>query len=235
MNVEHANLRTSPLRILYEDACCIVVDKPSGIATIRTELTKASETTVTDLLSGLLPAHRLDRGTSGCLLLARGVEALADLQRQFRMRTVSKSYLAIVEGHPEERQAVIDAPIGRKLTERTRMSLFTTGKQRKAETTYHTVAKGDRASLLVCRPRTGRTHQIRVHLAAIGHPILGDDRYGSPRSEDRSRTAGIGRLCLHAHALMFTSPATGEKVEIRAPVPEEFCIILHTLGIAWKE
>jgi len=196
------------VRILYEDRSCLVIFKPAG-------------TVVTDLEApNRLLAHRLDKDTTGCLLLARDAQALAFLQRQFRERTISKTYLALVAGIPDPPKALIDAPIGRNLVNRTRMSVLATRVSRTSQTAYRTMAAAADCALLACDLLTGRTHQVRVHLSAIGHPVLGDPTYGTAESGRVSDKYGIGGICLHAWELAFVSPQSRENVAVRAdPLP----------------
>jgi len=224
----------SPFPILYEDTSCFVISKPAGIAVHPAD--SHNEPTVVDILketTGRDPhlAHRLDKGTSGCLLVALSPQSCEALQKQFKDRTISKQYLAIVTGVPEPREATIDAPVGRSLLDRTKMSLFRTGKSREASTTYRVLSESQKASLLQCDIHTGRTHQIRVHLSAIGHPILGDEKYASEESRKISKELGIEQPCLHAEILEFTSPATSEKVQVKARVPETFWATMKKFGL----
>jgi 23S rRNA pseudouridine1911/1915/1917 synthase len=214
---------------LYEDAHCFVLDKPSGIATVTEG--KGDGTVVYSLgIEENLLVHRLDRGTSGCLLIAKDNEARQFLQQQFKDRTVEKTYLAVVAGILDPPEAVISAPIGRSPTDGTAMSVYRSPKVRTARTSYRTIARGEAASLLACRPETGRTHQVRVHLKSIGHPILGDQAYGNKASKKVSEAHGISRLCLHAWKLRFQSPHQRD-VEVEAPLPAELQKYLKNLNI----
>jgi 23S rRNA pseudouridine955/2504/2580 synthase len=225
-----------PFPILYEDPSCLVIDKPAGIVVQRTSTVNAGEPTLLELLTAsrrqLFLAHRLDRGTTGCLLLAKSPEALETLQQQFRERRVEKHYLAIVAGVPKHQRATIDAPLGRSLLSRTKMSLFRTSRSRSASTSYTTLSMDVECALLRCNPTSGRTHQIRVHLAGIGHPILGDEKYGSEQSRRLSEQLQLQHPCLHAWKLAFISAATKERVQITAPIPETFRRIAEKLGLS---
>ncbi|MDD5623627.1 MAG: RluA family pseudouridine synthase [Candidatus Peribacteraceae bacterium] len=222
------------LKILYEDASCFVIEKPAGLSVHPAgSMAPGTET----LLNGIaclfkkkrLPfdaahvlVHRLDRETTGCLLIAKSPAAHRELQKQFKDRTIGKTYLAIVAGVPAHREATIDAPIGRNLTDRTRMSVLRTGVSRAARTTYHLLAQTQGAALLACDLHTGRTHQIRVHLSAIGHPLLGDPTYHSSESARVAERAGIAGLCLHAWKLTFQSPADERNHAITLSPPPAF-------------
>jgi 23S rRNA pseudouridine1911/1915/1917 synthase len=168
--------------------------------------------------------HRLDRGTSGLLVVARSPRAYASLTDQLARRRVERRYLALVRGHMPAPAGVIDAPVGRSARDRTRMAVAAGG--RSARTRYEVVAAFDEPeplSLVACRLETGRTHQIRVHLAAVGHPVVGDDRYGG------RRLLGLDRPFLHAAELAFTHPATGEQVRFSSPLPPDLQAVLDRL------
>jgi 23S rRNA pseudouridine1911/1915/1917 synthase len=194
--------RDIPLEVLYEDASCMVVNKPAGISVHPAPGVPKDAPTIlhgAKLLFGRrrIPfhacsvlVHRLDRETTGCLLLAKTPAAHVVLQRQFKDRAVGKQYLAVVAGVPSPAAAVIDAPIGRHSGDRTKMAVFhSVSNRREAKTTYRTlaVAKEKDASLLQCDLHTGRTHQVRVHLQTIGHPLLGDDDYETASSRAAGR------------------------------------------------
>lgn len=231
------------LSILHEDAACIVIDKPAGIAVHPGAGMKPGTTT---LLSGItylfqercLPfhpdavlAHRLDKETTGCLLLAKNPAAHRALQRQFSERQVRKIYLALVAGIPKHPRAIIDAPIGRHPLRPTRMTVMGGRKSREARSTYELLARGECCSLLRCDLATGRTHQVRVHLAAIGHPILGDRAYRNAASDRLREQHGIPSPCLHAWKLSFVSPADQREHEVTAPVPAGFREAMRKAGI----
>lgn len=212
--------------ILYEDVDCLVVNKPAGFAVHPSE-TSHGQPTIIEILRAkhgedLDLVHRLDKETTGCLLIAKSAGAYAKLQKQFSDRSVQKTYLAIVAGIPKEKKARIEAEIGRSLVNRVKMSLFKTGYSRPAVTNYEVLTQSADAALLRCDIETGRTHQIRVHLSSIGHPILGDTKYNSVDSRIVTNAHGITSLCLHARELRFTAIGKKKEVTVQAPVPEAF-------------
>lgn len=222
-----------PLKILYEDADVIVVDKPAGMVVhagaghSRGTLVNAllhhfgSLSSVNgDLRPGIV--HRLDRETSGVLVIARTDQAHQSLAAQFHDRRVEKTYLALVHGKFKQPQGRIVTPITRDPVRRTRMTAKL-GTGRPALTEYRVLEELDCLSYLEIRIGTGRTHQIRVHLASIHHPIVGDRLYGAPASE-------LGRFFLHAHRLRFQSPSTGEWITIESPLPPELWRTLQRAG-----
>src|SRR5207302_677956 len=161
--------------------------------------------------------HRLDRGTSGLLIVARTPAAHASLVAQLRARSVERAYVALAWGSFEAPAGLIDAPVGRADVDRTRMAVSARG--REARTRYRvrrSFTHPTELALVECRLETGRTHQIRVHLAAIGHPVVGDGTYGGDRNPLRP-----GRPFLHAHALTVTHPSTGERLEFSDPLPPD--------------
>lgn len=231
------------LPILYEDDECMVINKPAKLTVHPGNGTREDEETLLDALRPVfekkgLPfsdaevlVHRLDKDTTGCLLIAKNGKAHMALQKQFADRTVDKRYLTLVAGKPMPPSAVIDAPIGRNMNERTRMSVHQALSARAARTTYRTIASEDGATLLECELHTGRTHQIRVHLKTVGHPVVGDISYGTGASEVLAEKLGIHFLCLHAWKLSFTSPTTKKKVSVVCPLPETFGGLLKRMEI----
>jgi 23S rRNA pseudouridine1911/1915/1917 synthase len=164
--------------------------------------------------------HRLDKGTSGLLAVARTAEAYRALVEQLATRTMERRYLALVEGEVAEDRGEVEAPIGRSTRTPTKMAVTAGGKP--ARTAYTVVERRDRdgasapTTLLELSLQSGRTHQIRVHMAAIGHPVVGDARYGVP-----DRRLGAGRFFLHAAELAFTHPRTAARMEFRSPLPDD--------------
>lgn len=207
------------LPILYEDDDVLVVNKPSGLLT-HAKGGLSDEPTVAEIIRlktsfamdtdrpGIV--HRLDRDTSGLLIIAKNPESAAHLQRQFAERTAKKTYIAITDGKPKLNAAKIDLPIGRNPSAPSAFRIDPNGKP--AQTTYHVLAKNDTQSLVELKPTTGRTHQLRVHLAHLNAPILGDRVYG--KSSDC-------RMMLHAQKLEITLPS-GERKVFEATVPDEF-------------
>ena len=208
-------------RIIYEDANVLVVNKPAGLLSTA-KGTFTTEPTLEDY--GLL-VHRLDRGTSGVVILAKNTAVQTDLRRQFQERNTHKTYFAIVEGRPKLDTAKIDLPITRNLKRPTTFMVDAGGKPSQ---TYYEVEEilekdGKTYSLVELKPVTGRTHQLRVHLKYLGHPILGDPVYGNDPS---TKT----RLFLHAASLEITIPGEngGERRIFTAPLPDEFNVFLDS-------
>jgi 23S rRNA pseudouridine1911/1915/1917 synthase len=227
-----------PIRIVYSDERVLVVSKPPGLVT-HPSGGHGSGTLVNALLGlGITLAgrdtarpgivHRLDKDTSGLLLVARDDEAHAALVDAMKRRAIERSYLALVRGRPGSASGTIEAPIGRHPVARRRMAVSAGG--RPAVTHYELLGSGQGASLLEVRLETGRTHQIRVHLAHLGHPVLGDSTYGG-RSELAARL-GIERVFLHAARLTFTHPETGEVIRVEDPLPGDLHPALEAAGLA---
>jgi 23S rRNA pseudouridine1911/1915/1917 synthase len=233
------------LTVLYEDDVCFALDKPAGIAVHPGAGMAPSEKTLLDGIAYLfkersLPfsedavlVHRLDKETTGCILIAKTREAHTALQEQFANRTVEKMYLALVAGIPQHPQAMIDAPIGRSVSKKTSMAVLGASAAREAQTTYKTLATSAarNLALLACTLHTGRTHQVRVHLSSIGHPVLGDSTYTNELSERLTQELDIRSLCLHAWKLTFRSPADQKEHAVAAPVASSFTEILRKIGI----
>ena len=226
-----------PLVIVYQDTQLLVVDKPAGLVVhpgagvADGTLVNALLHHVTDLsgVGGVLRpgiVHRLDRGTSGLLVVAKDDRTHRALTRQFSKRDVLKEYLAIVHGVPAERSATLSAPIGRHPVKRTKMAVRKQG-GREAITHYDVVEVLDRAALLRVRLHTGRTHQVRVHLAWRGHPLVGDTTYGGAREP-----AASSRPALHAARLGFDHPQTGERLQFESPLPQDLVDLLERLRLA---
>jgi 23S rRNA pseudouridine1911/1915/1917 synthase len=228
-----------PFRVVYDDRAVIVVDKPPGVV-VHPDAAHRSGTLVSGLLAcypeiARLPelgcgesdrpgiVHRLDKDTSGLLVVARTPDAYRSLTAQLAARTVRRTYLALACGALEADAGLVDAPIGRSLRDPTRMAVAVGG--RAARTHYRVLARYAaplEATYLELHLETGRTHQIRVHLAAIGHPVVGDARYRG----DRSRS-GCVRPFLHAAGLAFVDPATDEEVGFTSPLPDDLGVVLE--------
>jgi 23S rRNA pseudouridine1911/1915/1917 synthase len=232
-----------PLRVVHEDSRLLVLDKPSGIA-VHPGAGRSGGTLVNALLhhvkdlsgvGGVLRpgiVHRLDRGTSGLIVVAKDDDAHRLLAQQFAARSVEKEYLALVLGVPARREGEIDVPIGRHPVERRRMAVRTGG--RPARSSYVVEEAFDGAALLRVRIHTGRTHQVRVHLASIGHPVAGDATYGGSR-----RAAGalalLERPALHAARLAFDHPSDGQRIRLESPLPADIAQVLERLRAARRK
>jgi 23S rRNA pseudouridine1911/1915/1917 synthase len=229
----HATPEDLPLDVLYEDADVIAINKPAGMV-VHTGAGRHSGTLVNavlhrfgtlstvggDLRPGIV--HRLDRFTSGVILVARSDSAHRNLADQFAARQVEKIYVALVHGHVKDDQGRINTPIARDPVRRVRMTArLANGRQ--AITSYKVLRRFDGFALVEVKIGTGRTHQIRVHLASIGYPVVGDKLYGAPASE-------LGRYFLHARQITFVSPGTGERITVSAPLPVDLENHLAALG-----
>ena len=222
-----------PLAILHEDADILVINKPAGLVvhpgsgnwqgTLLNALLHHAPQLAAIPRAGIV--HRLDKDTSGLLVVAKTLEAQTDLVRQLQARTVKRHYLALAHG-VVARDGVVDAPIGRHPLQRTKMAVV--GGGRAARTHYHVLERFAHATLLECALETGRTHQIRVHMAELGHPLIGDPVYG-PRRRAQALLAGFPRQALHAWRLALVHPATRSEMGWEAPLPEDFAQLLDTL------
>jgi 23S rRNA pseudouridine1911/1915/1917 synthase len=224
-----------PLDIIYEDEALAVVNKPAGLVVhpahghlggtllngLLARYPELREWPQEEGLPGLV--HRLDRDTSGLLLVARTPAVRRALRGEFKARRVRKVYLALVIGQPEHERARIEAPIGRDPKARKRMAVLREG-GKPAVTEYRVLERLGRYALLEVHPETGRTHQIRVHLAAIGYPVLGDRVYGP-----QHQPLALDRFFLHAEQLDFRHPVTEQEVTFTAPLPPELEAILEEL------
>jgi len=222
------------LHVVFEDDYLIVIDKPAGLV-VHPGNGNASGTMMNALLHhapqlAAIPragiVHRLDKDTSGLLVVARTLTAQTDLVRQMQARSVKRHYLALALG-TVERDGTVDAPLGRHAVQRTKMAIVRAG-GKEARTHYAVLERFERATLLECRLETGRTHQIRVHLASIKHPLAGDPVYGKTRSGD-ARLDAFARQALHAWRLALVHPATGAEMAWEAPLPADFARLLEDL------
>jgi 23S rRNA pseudouridine1911/1915/1917 synthase len=231
-SVSNAKPQPLPLDIIYEDRDLLVVNKAAGMV-VHPAPGHTDDTLVNALLAhypdlqgveGLRPGivHRLDRDTSGLIIIAKNARTQAALIEEMKQHQIVKRYLALVEGNVSLDQGSIDAPIGRDPQHRQQMTITATG-SREARTHFRVLQRFNRHTLLLLQLETGRTHQIRVHLKAIGHPVVGDPVYGSGNTH---RHHGLNRQFLHAYQLIFTHPATGETLELEAPLPADLEFVL---------
>jgi len=233
-----------PIDVIYEDDELVVVNKPAGLvvhpaAGIRSgTLANALAFHFQHLPGGsstIRPGivHRLDRDTSGLLVVAKNAASLEHISDQFRDRTVFKSYVALVHGRADNESGRIDQSLGRDLSNRTRMAVVRSG--RSALSLYSVRRRYQRFTLLDVELKTGRTHQIRVHLAWLRHPVVGDETYGGGRDnmiQDarlRAHIRNLGRHFLHAEKLAITHPKTGQRLEFSSPLPAELSELLEAL------
>ena len=221
-----------PISIIYEDDDLLVVDKPAGMTTHPAPGSPAH--TLVNAVLAHLPAlpesdsparpgivHRLDKDTSGLIIIAKTPAALANLSAQFKSRTVKKTYVALLTGRLKPQTGLIDAPVGRDRVHRQRMTVTEHG--RSARTEFKVLKQFEGYTLVEARPQTGRTHQIRVHFASLGHPLVGDSVYGA-------KSELLGRQFLHAQRLSFKLPSSGQPVEFTAPLPPDLQSALDTLS-----
>ena len=221
------------LEVIHEDAAVLVIDKPAGLVvhpgrgnwsgTLLNALLAHSPQLATLPRAGIV--HRLDKETSGLLVVAKTLEAQTSLVRQLQARTVKREYLALVHGRVT-RDGKVEAPIGRHPVQRTRMAVAARG--RPSITHYEVLQHFAHATLLRCRLETGRTHQIRVHMQSLGHPLVGDPVYGKKRSID-PLLGPFPRQALHAERLEFQHPASDETVAWQAPAPPDMGALLAAL------
>jgi 23S rRNA pseudouridine1911/1915/1917 synthase len=237
-----------PLELLYVDDDFVIVNKPAGMV-VHAGAGHSRGTLVNALLHrlGKLPeaggalrpgiVHRLDRETSGAMVVARNDQAHEHLSEQFRSRNVRKIYLALVHGKMPRDSGTITLPISRDPRRRTRMTARAT-KGRHARTDWRVIARLDRCTLVEAVLRTGRTHQIRAHFGAIGHPVVGDTLYGAPRGL-RAGTRNLPLLernFLHAARIGFSQPSSGSWLEVRAPLPSNLRVYFDQVGasLGWR-
>lgn len=233
-----------PIEIVYEDETLVVVNKPAGLVvhpaagihsgTLANALAYHFQQ-LPDSGAGVRPGivHRLDRDTSGLLVVAKTEAALEHISDQFRDRSVYKSYVALVHGRVSTDSGKIDQPLARDRANRTRMAVVRGG--RSALSLYRVRQRFERFTLLDVELKTGRTHQIRVHLAWLKHPVVGDETYGSGRDNTilnaqlRAHVRNLGRQFLHAEKLAFTHPQTNARVEFYSPLPPELSQLLEEI------
>lgn len=215
--------------VLYEDDGLLVVDKPAGLAVhggsgVNLGLIEALRATRPEQALELV--HRLDRGTSGCLLVAKKRSVLRELQDQLRNHSIEKVYLALVDGVWPQGLDVVDAPLT-KVIVGDGEKIVRPGKDGKTAVTRFRIRKRYKGmTLLEVTLETGRTHQIRVHCQLAGHPLLGDDKYGNDGRNRELREKGLKRIFLHAHRLCFHSPSAGERICVESPLPRELRAVI---------
>lgn len=232
------NAESIPLSILFEDDFLLAVNKPAGLV-VHPAAGNWSGTLVNALLyhfetlSNIDPVrpgivHRLDKDTSGILLVAKQDKAHLELSRQLKEREIDKFYQALVHGKVAHQSGVIDKPVGRHPKNRKKMTVLAGG--REALTRYEVLERFKDYTLLVCKIETGRTHQIRVHLSSLGHPVVGDEVYGKKEKDLFAK-----RQLLHAWKLRLKHPVTGKLMTFEAPLPEDFLLAVQRLRDAkWK-
>ena len=223
-----------PIEIIYEDNDIIIVNKPKGMVVHPANgnpdgtLVNAIMAKCKDSLSGIggeiRPGivHRIDKDTSGLLIIAKNDTAHVNMSEQIKNHEVKKTYVALVRGIIKENEATIDMPIGRSTSDRKKMTVNRNGKN--AVTHIKVLKRYDKYTLVEVNIETGRTHQIRVHLSHIGYPIIGDYTYSNGKNE-----FGVEGQCLHAKCLEFKHPITGKEMKLEAPLPQYFQEILNTL------
>jgi len=240
MTMEAVKKIANEIEIIHEDTDLLVLNKPSGLIVNRSKTTK--EKTLQDYLDEYLDlphlikdweespeleifvqrsglAHRLDKGTSGVLLVGKTPKVLATLMDQFKQRELHKEYLALVHGKIKDQKIEIQAPLGRNPQSRFKFAIVEEGKP--AKTVIELVKSKEGYTLVTAKPETGRTHQIRVHLAALNHPIAGDTRY-CPRNFQEKDSREIVRLMLHARKITLIHPLSRKEVTYTAEIPQEF-------------
>lgn len=235
-------------KILFEDKDFLVIDKPSGIVVNNSDTTADTET-VQDLVKEKIDTqseddefisrggivHRLDKETSGLLLIAKNANTFRTLQSQFKERTVKKEYIALVHGEVLPSEGEISVPVGRLPWNRKRFGVLAGG--RESKTLYRTIETGEfegqKLTLLRLSPFTGRTHQIRVHLKYINHPIFGDYLYAGRKVSKKDRKL-LDRVFLHAYQISFLHPQTAKPLSFKAELPEELKDLLNMIKFKWE-
>jgi 23S rRNA pseudouridine1911/1915/1917 synthase len=240
-----AQAQQIPLAIVYEDADLIIVDKPAGLV-VHPAAGNLDGTLVNALLhhcAGQLSGiggvarpgivHRIDKDTSGLLVVAKTDLAHEGLAKQFATHSIGRRYLAVVAGRPSPPAGRIEGAIGRHPVHRKKMDIVSPGKGKHAVTHYRTLQPLKDAALVECRLETGRTHQVRVHMASSGHPLLGDPLYGRARASHRDilKSLGFGRQALHARSLQLVHPRTQENLAFESPVPSDIQELIEALAV----
>lgn len=232
LSLEKENI---PLDIVYEDSDLLVVNKPRGMVvhpapgsysgTLVNALLYHCEGSLSGINGAVRPGivHRIDKDTSGLLLVAKNDNAHISLSAQIKEHSLDREYRAVIHGHLKEPEGVVDAPIGRSPTDRKKMCV-TDKNSKNAVTHYFVIEEYRDFSLIKCRLETGRTHQIRVHMAYLGHPVAGDPVYGP-----KNGVTSLNGQCLHAAILGFTHPVSGERIIKEAPLPDYFVDFLEKI------
>ncbi|HET9354738.1 MAG TPA: RluA family pseudouridine synthase [Sphingomicrobium sp.] len=241
----HNNAQDIPLPIVFEDDHLLVVDKPAGMV-VHPAAGNRDGTLVNALLhhcAGRLSGiggvarpgivHRIDKDTSGLLLVAKTDVAHEGLAKQFAAHSIGRRYLAIVRGVPREAAGTIDAPLARSSQNRKKIAIVGEGRGKRAVTHWKRLVPLNQAALVECRLETGRTHQVRVHMASIGHPLLGDPVYGGGKSGHRDllNELDFRRQALHAHGLEFTHPVTKVRLSFESALPPDMQELFKRLGV----
>lgn len=234
-----------PLRVIFEDESLLVVDKPAGLV-VHPAAGNVDGTLVNALLhhcAGKLSGiggvarpgivHRIDKDTSGLLVVAKTDVAHEGLAKQFAAHAIDRRYLAIVSGVPDGVEGTVDAPLARSATNRKKIAIVRDGRGKRAVTHWRRLTVLRDAALVECRLETGRTHQVRVHMASIGHPLVGDPVYGSARKGHREllRVLGFHRQALHAAHLGFTHPVNKHRISFDSAMPTDMQELFNALGV----
>ena len=241
----HNEPQDIPLRIVFEDEHLLVVDKPAGLV-VHPAAGNLDGTLVNALLhhcGGSLSGiggvarpgivHRIDKDTSGLLVVAKTDVAHEGLAKQFAAHSIDRRYLAIVSGVPKASGGTVDAPLARSSANRKKIAIVEAGRGKRAVTHWKRLQVLDEAALVECRLETGRTHQVRVHMASIGHPLVGDPVYGRSGKAHRKllQELGFRRQALHAAELGFTHPVTKRALSFASPLPPDMQELLRALGV----
>ncbi|URD61770.1 RluA family pseudouridine synthase [Sphingomonas sp. KRR8] len=241
----HNEAQDIPLNIVFEDEHLLVVDKPAGLV-VHPAAGNLDGTLVNALLhhcAGRLSGiggvarpgivHRTDKDTSGLLVVAKNDVAHEGLAKQFAAHSIDRRYLAAVAGIPKTAEGTVDAPLARSSSDRKKIAIVGDGRGKRAVTHWTRLKTGGGAALVECRLETGRTHQVRVHMASIGHPLLGDPVYGryGKRLQELLKGMGFHRQALHAAVLGFTHPITKHRLSFQSAVPEDMQELFTALGV----
>ena len=240
-----AQAQDIPLNIIYEDDALLIVDKPAGLV-VHPAAGNLDGTLVNALLhhcAGRLSGiggvarpgivHRIDKDTSGLLVVAKSDKAHEGLASQFAAHSIERRYLAVVQGIAVPPAGKVDAPLARSTANRQKMAIVGEGRGKRAVTHYRMLRSLNHAALVECRLETGRTHQVRVHMASINHPLLGDPAYGGGQARHQALLARLGfrRQALHAQSLGFVHPISGETLRFESPLPDDMQELIDALAV----